>query len=295
MVRLRVQDNNALVSEPVSAAITVHDTNQAPTLVQPIADQTAGANQTFRFVLSTDAFVDPDAGQTLSYAAAQPDGSPLPGWLAFDSQTRTFSGRPLVRDVGQYDIRVTATDSGSPALAAWAEFTITVTPHEFPWQNADLPPDVDGSEAVTPLDVLILINWINSNGAGPVPTAIPDPVDSPLFLDVYGDNLVTAIDVLTVVNYINSHVSAGPQSAEGEGGPSVGQVSVASHAAPSFQPAEGEGIPAAAFRRVTTIAQPRTTDIALRSIEAVDEAFGRDEDLTLSTDWDQLLGALLRR
>jgi hypothetical protein len=213
LVRLRVQDNNGLLSAPVSAAVTLSDMNEAPVLVEPIADQTAGANGKFRFALDPDTFVDPDPGQTLSYVATQADGSPLPGWLAFDAQTRTFSGRPLVRDDGQCDIRVTATDSGSPGLVAWDDFSITVTTHEFPWQNADLPPDVDGSEAATPLDVLTLINWINDNGAGPVPTPLPDPTDSPLFLDVYGDNLVTAIDVLTTVNHLNAQDSG---SGEGE-------------------------------------------------------------------------------
>jgi hypothetical protein len=215
-VGLRVTDDDG-AQDTDSAVVDIADmgeSNQAPYLAHPIQNQTAPANRRFRLQLRSDTFIDPDEGQSLSYAATRAAGSSLPRWLRFDSQTRTFSGRPLVHDVGQYGIRVTATDSGSPALAAWTEFTIDVTPHPFPYQNADIPQDVDGSDAVTPLDVLILINWLNGNGPGSRLDSAPVSEDgSPLFLDVNGDNHASPIDVLTVVNHLDGQL---PDSGEGE-------------------------------------------------------------------------------
>lgn len=71
----------------------------------------------------------------------------------------------MVRDVGQYKIRVTATDSGTPALSASTEFTIRVSSHPHPYQNADLAADVDGDELVAPQDILIVVNGLNRRGS----------------------------------------------------------------------------------------------------------------------------------
>ena len=215
-----MRDNNGLESDSRESSVTVNDINQPPQVTEPIPDQTAPANRRFRFALAPDTFIDPDAGQTLTYTAAQPDGSALPKWLVFDTQTRVFSGRPLVRDAGQFRVRVTATDSGSPSLSAWAEFSITVTPHPFPFQNADLPQEVDGDDMVEPQDALIVINWLNANESGPVPDFWPEVTDDPFyFFNVYGDNFISPMDVLLVINYINAGSSSTPQVAEGEGMP----------------------------------------------------------------------------
>ena len=215
-IRVRTTDQGGLFVEK-AFTIAIADVNDAPQVSQAISDQTAGANRTFRFVLAPGTFADDDAGQSLSYAATTSDGAALPWWLSFDVQTLTFSGRPLAGDAGQLQVRVTATDSGSPALAARAEFTITVTSTAFAWQNAELPADVDGNGSVAPLDVLNLINWINSNRSGPVPGPAPDPAVPPvLFLDPSGDDVVSPIDVLEVINYLNSRQLAAAPPGEGE-------------------------------------------------------------------------------
>lgn len=104
--------------------ITVANVNDAPVLVSAIADQMATQDQPFVFVLPGGSFADIDAGDTLTYTAAQADGSALPAWLAFDAGTRTFSGTPANADVGVLQLRITATDSS--AASASDVFAVTV-------------------------------------------------------------------------------------------------------------------------------------------------------------------------
>jgi hypothetical protein len=265
---VRTTDQGGLSIEK-AFTVRVTDLNEAPRVNRPIPDQTAGANRTFRLTLAADTFVDPDAGQTLSYAAANSDGTALPGWLSFDARKLTFSGRPLVRDVGQFRVRVTATDSGSPALSAWTDFTITVTTHAHAWQNAELAPDVDGSGTVTPLDVLLVINWINSNSSGPVPSSPPDWTnDACSFVDVSGDDLVSPIDVLLAINHLNGRSSSAPQAAE------------------------GEGITASTAERATPAPYTGSTGRLRLRDAAVDQAFRGEADFSSPADGDELLGVL---
>jgi alpha-tubulin suppressor-like RCC1 family protein len=69
------------------------------------------------------AFVDVD-GDPLTYAAALDGGAALPAWLNFNGATRTFSGVPTEADMGDYVIRVTASDGD---LSASTIFTLRVT------------------------------------------------------------------------------------------------------------------------------------------------------------------------
>ncbi|TAK86930.1 MAG: hypothetical protein EPO20_05580 [Betaproteobacteria bacterium] len=98
-------------SGSVIFSLTVTNTNDAPVVADPIADQEADIGQGFSFTLAANAFIDVDAGDVLAYRATRADGLALPGWLAFDSSTRTFSGTPSDADAGSIDVRITATDS----------------------------------------------------------------------------------------------------------------------------------------------------------------------------------------
>ncbi|HEX7439326.1 MAG TPA: DUF4347 domain-containing protein [Caldimonas sp.] len=105
--------------------LTVANVNGAPLLVNPIADQTAVAGAPVQFVLPRATFMDPDAGDTLTYAATLADGSALPKWLAFDARSVTFTSAPAIGDAGNIVVRVTATDSAG--AAAQGLFAITVS------------------------------------------------------------------------------------------------------------------------------------------------------------------------
>jgi Ca2+-binding RTX toxin-like protein len=97
--------------------------NSAPTVDNPIADQSTNEDAARAFTVPADTFSDPDADE-LTYAATLDDGSALPAWLAFDAQTQTFSGTPLQADVGAIELKVSATDGGG--LSAADTFTLTV-------------------------------------------------------------------------------------------------------------------------------------------------------------------------
>ncbi len=110
--------------------------------------------------------------------------------------------------VGEYPIIVGG--------AVGADYTITyvggmLTVVASGWQNPVDPWDVSGEGEVTPLDVLVVINYINAH---PGSAVLPSPPASPPpFYDVTGDGHVMADDALVAINYLNTHAAA---SAEGE-------------------------------------------------------------------------------
>ncbi|MEN9416874.1 MAG: hypothetical protein RI988_494, partial [Pseudomonadota bacterium] len=104
--------------------LTVANTNDAPTLATAIEDQTATEDAAFSFALPANTFADVDAGDALSYTATKDDGAALPGWLAFDAATSTFSGTPANADVGALDIQVTTTDKSGEKVSDTFKLTV---------------------------------------------------------------------------------------------------------------------------------------------------------------------------
>jgi Ca2+-binding RTX toxin-like protein len=99
-------------------------TNRAPVVSAGIADQITDEDAAFSFALPTDAFSDPDTGDSLSYSATLVGGAALPAWLLFDTATQTFSGTPDNNDVGAFNVEVTATDTGG--LSVSDEFNVVI-------------------------------------------------------------------------------------------------------------------------------------------------------------------------
>ena len=104
--------------------VMVANTNDAPTVPKPIADQNATEDAAFSFTVPVNTFNDVDAGDSLTYTATKSDGSALPGWLSFNAGTRTFSGTPLNGDVGSITVKMTATDGSSASVSD--QFLLTV-------------------------------------------------------------------------------------------------------------------------------------------------------------------------
>ena len=104
--------------EPVRSA-PVAVVNRRPAAPH-VAHRAARVGESFRYVFPPGG--DPD-GDAVAYLAPG-----TPGWLAFDAATRTFSGTPGETDAATTDVRVTATDAGTPPLSATATFRLTVNP-----------------------------------------------------------------------------------------------------------------------------------------------------------------------
>ncbi|MEH2208188.1 MAG: putative Ig domain-containing protein [Nostoc sp.] len=90
--------------------LTVKNANDAPEVMNEIANQEATEDTVFNFTFSEDTFIDVDAGDSLTYTATLENGDLLPSWLSFNAATKTFNGTPLNADVNNFNIKVTARD-----------------------------------------------------------------------------------------------------------------------------------------------------------------------------------------
>jgi VCBS repeat-containing protein len=205
-----VQDNAGQAAS-ATVTITVVPANDAPVAADdawstwvnvPLAVDSPG-------VLGGD--TDPDPGDTLTVTTAdtssalgasvvvRPDGGFTYDATASPTLVALAYGATMV-DTFTYTIGDGhgGTDTGT--------VSITVTGvHRFPWQNAWFAYDVNNDKYVTPLDVLLVINYINVHGFGDLPVPPVPPDVPPPYVDVVGDNVGTPQDVVVVINYINRY------------------------------------------------------------------------------------------
>jgi len=108
-------------------------TNYLPYLKNPVAAQDAMVGRMFHYTLPDSTIVDDDGHHTLTYTARLSNGSPLPGWLAFDTITAAFSGIPDT--IQTLNIKVKARDTAG----AWvtATFRITVANNNSVGEGSD--------------------------------------------------------------------------------------------------------------------------------------------------------------
>jgi Ca2+-binding RTX toxin-like protein len=121
-IEITANDGLSIVSTTFDLAVT--NVNDAPTLVIDLPDANTNENEYLSFTLPEGSFNDVDAGDSLTYNATLSDGSALPAWLTFDSQSQTFSGTPGSDDVGVSGVRVEVTDLDG--LVASDEFNLNV-------------------------------------------------------------------------------------------------------------------------------------------------------------------------
>ncbi len=88
-------------------SITVEEVNDPPAM-SALTDQTAFVDDLFSYAVPEAS--DPE-GSTLTYGALLGKGNnPLPRWLQFDKNTRTFSGTALEADMATHEIMVSVSD-----------------------------------------------------------------------------------------------------------------------------------------------------------------------------------------
>jgi len=102
------EDGDTEVNSPRNFAGVTGTINPNPVLHLPVADQFAGAGDAFQLALPANTFTD--INDALTYSATLQGGDSLPGWLLFDSGTRTFSGTPTGGDTGSVSVEVSASD-----------------------------------------------------------------------------------------------------------------------------------------------------------------------------------------
>ena len=95
----------------------------APTVPNPIDDQTANFGTPFEFTIPSNTFADADGASTLTFTA-----SGRPAWLMFDAATKTFTGTPLAGDAGTSNITVTVSDGTDTANDTFALSVANVVP-----------------------------------------------------------------------------------------------------------------------------------------------------------------------
>ena len=104
-----------------TSTISITAVNEAPTLDNPLVDQTGAYGTAFTYVVPANSFSDIDS--TLTYSATLESGAALPSWLTFTPNTKTFSGTPV--DTTDLSIKVIASDG---TLTADDTFGIAIQP-----------------------------------------------------------------------------------------------------------------------------------------------------------------------
>lgn len=114
------------------------------------------------------------------------------------------STRLLRADTEFLDVIITAQSLDHGAKVSKAA-RIMVDGDPTPFHNDIEPGDVDGDGRVTPLDPLMIINYLNSHGPG---SYVPDGESDGFNLDVNGDGAITPLDALIVINVLNQQSSS---------------------------------------------------------------------------------------
>ncbi|MFM8400678.1 MAG: dockerin type I domain-containing protein, partial [Pirellula sp.] len=97
------------------------------------------------------------------------------------------------------------------------------------YQNPSNKYDVNNDSFVSPIDVLLVINLLNSTGASIPVEQLPPP---PPFYDVNGNGFVDATDVLALVDFINSTGNSGSGEGEQDTVDGISQFAIGLLAAP---------------------------------------------------------------
>jgi serralysin len=122
--------------------------NQAPTLLNAVADQSVTDAKAFSYTIPATTFKDPE-GDTLTYSATLEDGSPLPSWLSFNPTTRVLSGTSPDNTV-PLNIKITVKDIANQSVSDVFKLTFIVQNQTINGtSNADTLYGASGNDTIT--------------------------------------------------------------------------------------------------------------------------------------------------
>lgn len=179
----------------VLGRVSAIDQDDEPTRLVLTESATIQENQTGQIIGSVSV-LDPDVGEVYSFSVSDNRFEEVRGTIQLSSGSSVSFVEP-----GYFDLTVTATAQRSGTQLT-GNLRLNIERDRTPHHNDINPYDVDGDGVLTPLDPLILINYINNNSTGPIEQPgegegrLPD-------LDVDGDGKVTPLDILILINKLN--------------------------------------------------------------------------------------------
>lgn len=206
---IQVDDGSGQLFEQ-SIMIAVEDNNDVPTgievTVARVNERSPGAvvgavrvidqdEQAYHFTLSDDRFEVVDGLLKLR------DGVSL-----------------TLAEASEVLLTITATSGTSDRASSTVAVPVASAGKLF-MTNPVEPRDVNNDGSVTPLDAMLVIQYLNSRRAGSPPPVTQGSGEFPYYLDVNGDDKVTPVDVLLIINYLNRlrAMRAGASSGGAEG------------------------------------------------------------------------------
>ena len=185
-----------------SITVQLRDVNEPPRSTAAVGNIDIFSNQTMVHTFSESTFQDPE-GAPMSLQVVALEAETLPDWIEFDAASRTLTTSPSRADVGATTLELLAMDPGG--LTARAPIKIRIFSDETPWHNQTAAFDVNDDGIISPIDVLLVVNALNS-GDGILPGGNPafDP-----FVDTSADDFLSPIDALLVINYLNAQAASG--------------------------------------------------------------------------------------
>ena len=186
-------------STPQTVGIQIQAVNDAPqgllySGVLAIPENRPG------YVLGSLSIIDPDANEVFDYTVSD-------SRFEISGSTLKVRNTALIpyQAPGWIDLILTARSRTNGDSIQRSE-RIFIIKDPTPFHNDANPADVDGDGFVTPLDPLIIINYINTKGSGQIKP--PSEGEASNDFDVDGDGQVTPLDILLVINALNQSAAA---------------------------------------------------------------------------------------
>ena len=171
---------------------------------------------------------------TVNLSSSDPNQISLPAEVVIPSGQQNAQFAVTVVDDAVLEfprlVRILA-ESTQPSLISGA-IQITVLDNDSQWHNYAMPLDVDQDNDISPLDVISIINYLNSNQSKNLATVTaPSPRT---FIDVDEDQFASPLDVLIVINFLNQK-SGQRFAGEGERSSSSEHQEAVTSVMPDFQ------------------------------------------------------------